>query len=69
MVVRRDKKIKRQRGHKTHGYGSMKELVNWRWSEKFGAGPLCGRGSHQIDAVGWLLGALNIILNNNYEIW
>ena len=34
---------------KNYGYASMDELVNWRWYEKFGGGPLGDLGSHQID--------------------
>ena len=41
------------------GYGSMNELVNWRWFEKFGGGPLGDLGSHQIDIFNWFLGDIN----------
>jgi predicted dehydrogenase len=41
---------------KRHGYGSMNELVNWRWHHKFGGGPLGDLGSHQIDLFNWFLG-------------
>jgi predicted dehydrogenase len=41
---------------KKYGYGSMDELVNWRWYEKFGGGPLGDLGSHQIDIFNWFLG-------------
>ncbi len=44
---------------KKHGYGSMQELVNWRWYEKYGGGPLGDLGSHQIDIFGWFLGDVN----------
>jgi predicted dehydrogenase len=44
---------------KKHGYGSMHELINWRWYEKFGGGPLADLGSHQIDIFGWFLGDVN----------
>jgi predicted dehydrogenase len=37
-------------------YGSMDELINWRWYEKFGGGPLGDLGSHQIDLFNWFLG-------------
>ena len=40
-------------------YGSMNELVNWRWFEKFGGGPLGDLGSHQIDIFNWFLGDIN----------
>jgi len=39
-----------------YGYGSMDELVNWRWCKKFGGGPLGDLGSHQIDVFNWFLG-------------
>jgi len=41
---------------KPYGYDSMDELVNWRWYEKFGGGPLGDLGSHQIDIFNWFLG-------------
>jgi predicted dehydrogenase len=41
---------------KRRGYGSMDELMNWRWYEKFGGGPLGDLGSHQIDIYNWFLG-------------
>ena len=44
---------------KKFGYGSMNELVNWRWYGKFGGGPLGDLGSHQIDIFGWFLGDVN----------
>ncbi|RKY07980.1 MAG: gfo/Idh/MocA family oxidoreductase, partial [Planctomycetota bacterium] len=44
---------------KQFGYGSMNELVNWRWFEKFGGGPLGDLGSHQIDIFNWFLGDVN----------
>ncbi len=44
---------------KKFGYGSMNELVNWRWYKKFGGGPLGDLGSHQIDIFSWFLGDIN----------
>ncbi len=44
---------------KRFDYGSMNELVNWRWFEKFGSGPLGDLGSHQIDIFNWFLGDIN----------
>jgi len=41
---------------KQHGYGSMDELMNWRWYKKYGGGPLGDLGSHQIDIFSWFLG-------------
>lgn len=35
------------------GYGSMKELVNWRWFKKYGGGPISDLGAHQIDIFNW----------------
>ncbi len=37
----------------------MQELVNWRWYEKYGGGPLGDLGSHQIDIFSWFLGDVN----------
>ncbi|HUS91736.1 MAG TPA: Gfo/Idh/MocA family oxidoreductase [Phycisphaerae bacterium] len=39
-----------------YGYGSMDELLNWRWYRKYSAGPIADLGSHQIDIFGWYLG-------------
>ncbi len=44
---------------KKYEYGSMDELINWRWYEKFGGGPLGDLGSHQIDIFSWFLGDIN----------
>ena len=44
---------------KKYGYGSMQELMNWRWYEKYGGGPLGDLGSHQIDIFSWFLGDVN----------
>lgn len=40
---------------KEHGYGTMEELVNWRWYKKYGGGPLGDLGVHQIDVFNWFL--------------
>ncbi|MGI6273884.1 MAG: Gfo/Idh/MocA family protein [Anaerohalosphaeraceae bacterium] len=37
----------------------MNELINWRWFEKYGGGPLGDLGSHQIDIFSWFLGGVN----------
>ncbi len=42
-----------------YGYGSMNELINWRWFEKYGGGPLGDLGSHQIDIFSWFFGNVN----------
>ncbi len=39
-----------------YGYGSMKELENWRWYKKYGGGPIVDLGSHQIDIFAWFFG-------------
>ncbi len=35
------------------GYGSMTELINWRWYKKYGGGPISDLGAHQIDIFNW----------------
>jgi predicted dehydrogenase len=37
------------------GYGSMHELLNWRWFKKYGGGPISDLGAHQIDIYNWML--------------
>jgi predicted dehydrogenase len=39
-----------------YGYGSMTELLNWRWYRKYGGGPIVDLGSHQIDLFAWVFG-------------
>jgi len=39
-----------------YGYGSMTELLNWRWYRKYGGGPIVDLGSHQIDLYSWVFG-------------
>jgi predicted dehydrogenase len=39
-----------------YGYGSMRELLNWRWFKKYGGGPIVDLGSHQIDLFPWIWG-------------
>jgi len=41
-----------------HGFASMQEFRDWRWSRKFSAGPIANLGSHQIDVFNWFLHAL-----------
>jgi len=43
---------------KKHGFASMQEFRDWRWSRKFSAGPIANLGSHQIDVFNWFLHAL-----------
>jgi predicted dehydrogenase len=38
-----------------YGYGSMEELLNWRWYRKYSGGPIADLGSHQIDVFNWFL--------------
>jgi len=41
-----------------HGFASMQEFRDWRWSKRFSAGPIANLGSHQIDVFNWFLHAL-----------
>jgi len=41
-----------------HGFASMQEFRDWRWSKTFSAGPIANLGSHQIDVFNWFLHAL-----------
>jgi predicted dehydrogenase len=40
-----------------YGFESMEQFRNWRWFEKFSAGPIASLGSHQIDVFNWFLHA------------
>jgi predicted dehydrogenase len=40
------------------GYDSMRHLLNWRWYKKYGGGPICDLGAHQIDVFNWFLGTM-----------
>jgi predicted dehydrogenase len=40
-----------------YGYADDFQWRNWRWFKKYGGGPICDLGSHQIDVFGWFLGA------------
>ena len=40
---------------KKYGYDTMDRFRNWRWYQKFSAGPIADLGSHQIDIFGWFL--------------
>ncbi len=40
---------------KKYGYDTMDRFRNWRWYEKFSAGPIADLGSHQIDIFSWFL--------------
>lgn len=39
-----------------YGYENMHQFRNWRWYKKYGGGPICDLGSHQIDIYSWFLG-------------
>ena len=38
------------------GYADITQFANWRWYQKYSAGPIADLGSHQIDIFGWFLG-------------
>jgi predicted dehydrogenase len=38
---------------KKFGYDNMQQFMNWRWYKKFGGGPICDLGAHQIDMFNW----------------
>ncbi len=38
----------------TYGYVDMLQFRNWRFFEKYGAGPLSDLGAHQIDMFNWM---------------
>jgi len=40
---------------KKYGYDTMARFRDWRWYKKYGGGPICDLGSHQIDIFGWFL--------------
>lgn len=42
---------------KKYGYTNMHQLLNWRWFRKYGGGPICDLGAHQIDMFSWFLNA------------
>jgi predicted dehydrogenase len=54
-----------------HGYGSPVEFLNWRWYRKYGGGPICDLGSHQIDVFGWFLGATprSVLVSGGRDYW
>ena len=41
-----------------YGFPDMATFRNWRWSKKFGGGPLSDLGAHQIDIFSWFFGRL-----------
>jgi predicted dehydrogenase len=54
-----------------YGYASLPEYLNWRWYRKYGGGPICDLGAHQIDVFGWFLDAKpkNIIVSGGCDYW
>ncbi|MCX7887883.1 MAG: Gfo/Idh/MocA family oxidoreductase, partial [Verrucomicrobiae bacterium] len=42
---------------KKYGYDNMHQFLNWRWFKKYGGGPICDLGAHQIDMFNWFLNA------------
>jgi len=40
------------------GYENMQQLLNWRWYKKYGGGPICDLGAHQIDVFNWFFNAM-----------
>ena len=54
-----------------YGYGSLREFACWRWFRKFGGGPICDLGSHQIDVFGWFLGRTptKVIVDGGRDYW
>jgi predicted dehydrogenase len=39
-----------------HGYGSIHQLLNWRWYRRYGVGPFSAWGIHEIDIFNWAFG-------------
>ncbi|MFO8014520.1 MAG: Gfo/Idh/MocA family oxidoreductase [Phycisphaerae bacterium] len=54
-----------------YGYASAFEFRNWRWFRKYGGGPICDLGSHQIDVFGWFLGArpVSVYADGGADYW
>jgi len=42
---------------KKFGYDNMHQFLNWRWFKKYGGGPICDLGAHQIDMFSWFFNA------------
>jgi predicted dehydrogenase len=42
---------------KKYGYDDMHQFLNWRWFKRYGGGPICDLGAHQIDMFSWFLNA------------
>jgi predicted dehydrogenase len=56
---------------KKYGYANLNEYLNWRWYRKYGGGPICDLGSHQIDIFGWFLGCnpTNVMVSGGADYW
>jgi len=54
-----------------YGYESPFQFRNWRWFKKYGGGPICDLGSHQIDVFGWFLGArpISVWADGGADYW
>jgi len=54
-----------------YGYANDFQWRNWRWFRKYGGGPICDLGSHQIDVFGWFLGArpTSVYADGSTEYW
>ena len=54
-----------------YGYATMPEFLNWRWYRKYGGGPICDLGSHQIDIFGWFLNAVpkSVVVSGGTDYW
>jgi len=54
-----------------YGYADMFEFRNWRWFKKYGGGPICDLGSHQIDIFGWFLDArpVSVYADGGTDYW
>jgi predicted dehydrogenase len=40
-----------------YGYKDVAQFLNWRHYKKYGGGPICDLGAHQLGVFGWFLGA------------
>ncbi len=54
-----------------YGYADDFQWRNWRWFKKYGGGPICDLGSHQIDVFGWFLGArpVSVYADGGTDYW
>jgi len=54
-----------------YGYKNLVEYMNWRWYRKYGGGPICDLGAHQIDIFGWFFGTTpkNVTVVGGTDYW